>query len=1074
MALSAVFACEHVEEITQPDQEQNIVEKVAMTFSAVIESDKTKTALVEGEENGVKKVVWYPGDAIAVSPYVTRTAEYPGEYWHDGRFITPISKFTSTLTSAAVESEFDGKVEYEARYKAFYPYSETVTDTSNVIYFDIPDVQKYVNGSFDPQAAPMVATANYGEIFDFQNLCGILAFKLIGSESIQSITFSACDYYGSPIALAGRYRVDPSSSEPASADYRIVPIKDYKYSVTLKADDPVLLDPVTPTMFYLMLPPGTYNSFTLLITTEDEKLMIRNGKNPITLERAHLKPTGALEYAETVEIDLSERGNANCYVVDKAGIYSFEANVIGNGTYGFVEGVDFHTSSPNIEPVKADLVWQDQSGLISDVKLVEGGRVRFIASDKKGNALIAVKDDCGTIIWSWHIWMTDMAQNKLNDYDQVYVNSTGQYAMMDRNLGATIKNRPAGDDELKYARGLLYQWGRKDPLAYSQEGRQLYETINSRVPFKEAIENPNVFYGQGFHQWNSTDNTYLWTVDQKTIYDPCPVGYRVPPTKVWRAFTSNEETQIWGDMDRWNFTGNYTNGVDFYYDNSGNTTYYPPVYGINNDGYSDYYSTYQTRLWSAEYNDRNYANALYLYFYSYVSSEINSYQQNDRTNALAVRCMKDDGFVDQSSAKVELVDISDRTSTSAKVVAAVTDEGSSPVTERGILWGTTPELTLETSEYYAIGSGLGEYSYNFTGLTSATRYYVRAYAVNARGVAYSAVLAFNSIFDGEAMNLSSEGTSNCYIVPPVYAEYSFDASVKGNSTESVGDIATVDVLWETAMSINSLKVGEIISDIRLEGNQVYFTLPFDAKPGNALIAVKDIYGTILWSWHIWVVDFDPEETKHTLTNGVEMMDRNLGALNVIPGNNQSHGLTYQWGRKDPFMGALEHGQFATTAPANAIVISPVNGENDNLQYSIQNPTVVVDNCEWNRSTSLWDSKKTMYDPCPAGWRVPDSNVWENQLRDQSYGSYDYIILRETQSLYPSTGFIDCGNISYLYHIGYYWTLDCQYAETHAGWEYIQMGYYGAVDLQMSVRCMKAKTHPANGNTNDYIVDDYEW
>ena len=71
-----------------------------MTFSAVIESDKTKTALVEGEENGVKKVVWQPGDAIAVSPYLTMQASLPSEYWKDGKIQTPVEKFVSTLATS--------------------------------------------------------------------------------------------------------------------------------------------------------------------------------------------------------------------------------------------------------------------------------------------------------------------------------------------------------------------------------------------------------------------------------------------------------------------------------------------------------------------------------------------------------------------------------------------------------------------------------------------------------------------------------------------------------------------------------------------------------------------------------------------------------------------------------------------------------------------------------------------------------------------------------------------------------------------------------------------------------------
>ena len=70
-----------------------------------------------------------------------------------------------------------------------------------------------------------------------------------------------------------------------------------------------------------------------------------------------------------------------------------------------------------------------------------------------------------------------------------------------------------------------------------------------------------------------------------------------------------------------------------------------------------------------------------------------------------------------------------------------------------------------------------------------------------------------------------------------------------------------------------------------------------------MIAVKDASGKILWSWHIWATDFDPnaKTLKYTNDNGStwEFMDRNLGAANAESGSFGAFGLLYQWGRKDP-------------------------------------------------------------------------------------------------------------------------------------------------------------------------------
>lgn len=78
--------------------------------------------------------------------------------------------------------------------------------------------------------------------------------------------------------------------------------------------------------------------------------------------------------------------------------------------------------------------------------LYKDGKVYFKISDpyQKGNALVVVRDDSGTILWSWHIWLTEQPE------EQVYYNDAG--IMMDRNLGAT--SAVPGDVE---AIGLFYQ-----------------------------------------------------------------------------------------------------------------------------------------------------------------------------------------------------------------------------------------------------------------------------------------------------------------------------------------------------------------------------------------------------------------------------------------------------------------------------------------------------------------------------------------------------------------------------------------------------------------------------------------
>lgn len=81
------------------------------------------------------------------------------------------------------------------------------------------------------------------------------------------------------------------------------------------------------------------------------------------------------------------------------------------------------------------------------------------------------------------------------------------------------------------------------------------------------------------------------------------------------------------------------------------------------------------------------------------------------------------------------------TKNSAVVGGSIMDDGGSPVTERGIIWGTSINPTNKIVEG---GTGTGTYTVNLTGLTANTTYYVKAYATNARGTNYGTLILFKT------------------------------------------------------------------------------------------------------------------------------------------------------------------------------------------------------------------------------------------------------------------------------------------------------------------------------------------
>ena len=283
-----------------------------------------------------------------------------------------------------------------------------------------------------------------------------------------------------------------------------------------------------------------------------------------------------------------------------------------------------------------------------------------------------------------------------------------------------------------------------------------------------------------------------------------------------------------------------------------------------------------------------------------------------------------------------------------------------------------------------------------------------------------------------ATDITSGITANCYIVNSPGA-YKFPA-VKGNSATEAGNVFGAQILWETCNNGDDLSVNDVIAAVDFEDNWIYFKTPDVLKPGNALIAAKNSEGEIIWSWHIWV------PATPVGVGGESLMDRNLGALSapaVGPVDITTLGLAYQWGRKDPFPGPST---FDEAEPAGAKVagtaISVVHDDaapQGSVPLSILNPTVLytTNNSDWSSSenSSLWNDgdAKTMYDPCPGGYRVPVAAkspiVFAGDLSGSTGWAKDeanklFTVGSEPALVFPLGGYIDDYSGSFKFcHVG---------------------------------------------------------
>lgn len=244
--------------------------------------------------------------------------------------------------------------------------------------------------------------------------------------------------------------------------------------------------------------------------------------------------------------------------------------------------------------------------------------------------------------------------------------------------------------------------------------------------------------------------------------------------------------------------------------------------------------------------------------------------------------------------------------------------------------------------------------------------------------------------------------ANSFIIsaPGLYAF----SPVRGNSSEPVGSVFSAEVLWESFGTDEIPANGAIIAQAGYSAaeNIILFKMPANLKNGNAVIAAKDYTGKILWSWHIWVCEgWDPEKTAQTYSHDAGViMDRNLGATSATPGEASALGLLYQWGRKDPFLGASsisENTEAASTLQWPKYVLS--TAETGTVAYAVAHPTTFIasieNNYDWfytgdfSTDNTRWQDEKTIFDPCPAGWRVPvgptrDHNGFWNMACQRSF------------------------------------------------------------------------------------------
>ena len=354
--------------------------------------------------------------------------------------------------------------------------------------------------------------------------------------------------------------------------------------------------------------------------------------------------------------------------------------------------------------------------------------------------------------------------------------------------------------------------------------------------------------------------------------------------------------------------------------------------------------------------------------------------------------------------------------------------------------------------------------------------------VNRKSLKLMPVVTLGGSVDGGVVDLSENGTANSYIISAA-GSYKF-STVKGNSSESVGAVSSAAILWESFGTAETPNVGDLVKNVKYADGAISFETPSTFKEGNAVIAAKDAEGNILWSWHIWLTD-QPEEQVYNKNAGT-MMDRNLGATSATPGDVRALGLLYQWGRKDPFLSSSSISSSIEAKSTGTWSSVASSSETGTVDYAILNPTTFVKGSssskyDWlyeSRDDILWttsDKTKSIYDPCPVGWRVPDgghNGIWSTAASSSSDFGYAFDDIHKGMIFsdlfgsastiwYPASGLRYCndGILRKLGSYGDYWSAsprpnDLLYELGFNDKGYINPSSYYYRAGGLSVRCLK--------------------
>ena len=807
---------------------------------------------------------------------------------------------------------------------AYYPYNKDASAEGSEIALTLPDKQTYnadLVTQFEQHSKIYVAKSEDGNLV-FEHLYGCLAVEIVGAYNITGLKLTS-----ETEPLAGRVALDFENNMQSSAIARSL------YELTLDCGTGVTTSIEQPTKFYFLLPPATYTSLSLEVSTPEgslsKKLMGAYTVNRVTSTDLEESMTSAIIEADFSELSLAgNTSKRNWKAGSEIGIFSDnsqntkylmmsagdkpQASFIGLESKGNVLAYYPYNANAKLENNKLLLVANDSQKYNADLLTQFQQTTPFmIASAEQGNPLSFdyVMGALGMrVSANMNIKYIELTSATKPLSGRLWVDLENGYTCTENEVGTKYmvtldasEAKPATTLDNPTTFYVMLPVGEYEDLLVtitSTEGDILAVAVDEKITIKkmdlasiaedityqtidielESVENAK-------SAWESDDLVSVYSTDRgRGIKSRMLANVGTAKNQVIAVGTPNETYNVFYPASI--LTSELSEKAVFTF---------PSEQHYNADAISK-----ETQIYAGTSSE---GKCTLYHLNSILAVDVTATYANCEISNLLI-----------SSKNHALAGTMTATFDSEERPTCTLDGASNSIR---VIFDEPIVLSSGESKTFYISVPVGTYEKNditvTVGATLGATVDTSMLAIEAEA-ASTFDIALSTI---KATNLTEGGKyANTFVMPNKKGWYMFDAKIRGgyDKDEDDNDVITASAVAGCLFEKNS----GMITNVGICNNNKSISFYYDGSKGNASVATFED-GGVLWAWYLWCPA--NEQPEDIVMGSHTYLDRNLGAYNV-PTNEaevlvmddvkifESGGLFFQWGRPSPFPTVTKYEQEA--------------------------------------------------------------------------------------------------------------------------------------------------------------------